>query len=88
MPRSETHAPTDCVPVSASVTHGPAGEIVPLWEDPTRSAEPWPVEIGPQPATASPYEWVASEGTLLRMLQRQYGWVVTEPGVLRRYRRA
>lgn len=61
---------------------------MPLWEDATRSVAPLPVEIGPQPSSVSPYEWVASEGTLLRMLQRQYGWVMTGPDEIRRYRRA
>jgi hypothetical protein len=44
-------------------------------------------EHGPPPRSVSPSEWVASEGTLIRMLCRHYGWVSLASGQLLRHRK-
>lgn len=38
------------------------------------------------PVSVCPEEHVISEGRLLKMLQRHYGWIITEPGHLQRVR--
>lgn len=38
------------------------------------------------PVSVCPEELVISEGRLLQMLCRHYGWVITEPGHLLRVR--
>lgn len=63
-------------------------EAVPQWVDPTQTTAPSPELIAPPPASVSPSEWVASEGTLIRMLCRHYGWIQPEVGTLVRFRRA
>lgn len=60
---------------------------MPHWEDATGSANDRPQDCGPMPVSVCPSEHVMAEGALLRMLQRHYGWVILEPGLLRRYRR-
>ena len=39
-----------------------------------------------QPASEDPYQWVASEATLVAMLVKHYQWTVVEPGLLRRFK--
>jgi hypothetical protein len=43
------------------------------------------MERNPAPDCRCPADWVIAEATALRMLTRFYGWVVVEPGHLRRY---
>lgn len=45
------------------------------------------IEGGGPPDSRSPEEWVASEGTLLRMLKRHYGWVQLDAVTMARPRR-
>lgn len=42
--------------------------------------------LGAQPATSGPSDLVIAEATLIGMLVRLYGWRVTEPGRLVRFR--
>lgn len=47
------------------------------------------VPVCPEPIahdTGGPADWLPSEGTLLRLLKRHYGWVQLEAGQLVRHR--
>jgi len=66
----------------------PAPAPGPLLPGETRyGTDPLPMDRNPAPDCRSPSDWVISEATALRMLTRFYGWVVVEPGHLRRARR-
>lgn len=59
--------------------------VSPQWVDATATGGPQREPFGPPPASVSPSEWVASEGTLIRMLCRHYGWMTLQPGQLIRH---
>jgi hypothetical protein len=60
-------------------------DTVPQWVDPSQATAASPEPIGRPPASVSPEEWVASEGTLIRMLCRHYGWMTVQPGQMIRH---
>jgi hypothetical protein len=62
-----------------------AEEVTPQWVDATQATAPPDPRHGPPPNSVSPSEWVASEGTLIRMLCRHYGWMTVQPGQLIRH---
>ena len=80
---------------------GPGGPAASCCERPAQPRQPDPMppataserlltelRTNPQkPTIVSPSEWVISEATAGAVLVRQYGWVATEAGNLRRHRR-
>ena len=87
MSQVETPSAAGCVPVSHTCKQCPPGEICPQWEDATAENGPAVYDAGPPPTTVSPFEHVIAEPVLIAMLQRQFGWIVTAPGKMQRYRR-
>jgi hypothetical protein len=54
------------------------------WTDPKIATPPEQTELPDPPDSRSPAEWTAAEGTLIRMLCRQHGWLSVQPGYLQR----
>lgn len=80
LPELLRQPPYEAAPPAPAVD--PAPDVTPLWEDPTRGdGAPWPA-WEPMPVSVCPEELVISEGRLLQMLKRHYGWICTEPGQL------